>query len=193
MPTLHFSHALTRMRAPIAKYAAAALLLCGMAHAALPIGAPAPDFSLQAALAGKAYSFSLQQALSKGPVVVYFYPKSFTSGCTAEAHAFAEAAPQFAALGASVIGVSHDDIATQKEFSRLECRDKFPVAADADAQVLKSYDAALRVMPNTAARVSYVIAPQGKVLYVYDSMNPEQHVANTLKAIQDWRTQNKAP
>ena len=132
------------------------------AHAALPLGAAAPDFTLPAALAGKAFTFSLQQALAKGPVVVYFYPKSFTAGCTAEAHAFAEAAPQFAAAGASLIGVSHDDLSTQKEFSRLECRDQFPVAADADAKVLKSYDAALLVMPNMAGRVSYVVSPQGR-------------------------------
>ena len=134
---------------------------------------------------------NLKQALAKGPTVLYFYPKSFTAGCTAEAHAFAEASAQFEALGASLIGVSHDSIATQKDFSQRECRDKFAVAADADAKILKQYDAALTVMPNTAARVSFVISPQGKVLYVYDSMDPEQHVANTLKALQIWRQQNK--
>ena len=176
----------------------AALALLGLsglshAHAALSVGATAPDFTLPAALGGKEFSFSLKQALAKGPTVLYFYPKSFTAGCTAEAHAFAEASAQFEALGASLVGVSHDTIATQKEFSKLECRDKFPVAADADAKVLKQYDAALTVMPNTAARVSFVISPQGKVLYVYDSMDPDQHVANTLKAVQAWRVSNKLP
>ena len=174
--------------------AAAALALAGLcvaAQAALPVGATAPDFSAQAALGGKEFSFHLKQALAKGPLVLYFYPKSFTSGCTAEAHAFAEASPRFAALGATVMGVSHDDIATQKEFSQKECRDKFAVAADADAKILRQYDVALSVMPNTAARVSFVISPQGKVLYVYDSMNPDLHVANTLKALQDWSGQGK--
>jgi peroxiredoxin len=174
--------------------AGAALALFGAAlgaHAALPVGAKAPDFTAQAALGGKEFSFSLKQALSKGPLVLYFYPKSFTAGCTAEAHAFAEASARFEALGATLIGVSHDDIATQKDFSQKECRDKFAVAADADAKILRQYDVALSVMPNTAARVSFVISPQGKVLYVYDSMNPDQHVANTLKALQDWHDQGK--
>ena len=173
---------------------AALALACSAAcvQAALPIGASAPDFTAQAAQAGKEFTFSLKQSLAKGPVVLYFYPKSFTAGCTAEAHAFAEASAQFAALGASLIGVSHDDIATQKEFSQRECRDKFPVAADVDAKILKQYDVAMTVLPNTAARVSFVISPKGRVLYAFDSMSPDQHVANTLKALQDWQDHGKA-
>lgn len=162
------------------------------AQAALPAGALAPDFTAQAALAGKEFQFNLKRALGHGPVVLYFYPKSFTAGCTAEAHAFAEASARFDALGATLLGMSHDDIATQKDFSQRECRDKFAVAADADAKILKQYDVALTVMPNTAARVSFVISPQGRILYVYDSMNPDQHVSNTLKALQDWRDLNNA-
>lgn len=172
----------------------AALALLGastLASAALPVGAAAPDFSAQAALAGKEFTFSLKQALARGPVVLYFYPKSFTAGCTVEAHLFAEAAPQFESLGATVLGMSNDSITTQKEFSQRECRDKFAVAADADALVMKKYDAALTLMPNTAARISFVISPQGKVLYVYDSLNPDLHVTNTLKALQTWRDQGK--
>ena len=165
----------------------------GAAQAALPPGATAPDFTAQAALGGKEFTFSLKQALAKGPVVLYFYPKSFTSGCTAEAHAFAEASVQFEALGATLIGMSHDSISTQKDFSQRECRNKFAVAADEDARVLKNYDVAMTVMPNTAARVSYVIAPDGKVLYVYDSMSPDQHVENTLKAVRQWHEHAQAP
>ena len=159
------------------------------AHAALAVGAPAPVFTVQAARGGQEFTFSLKQALAKGPVVLYFYPKSFTAGCTAEAHAFAQASAQFEALGATLIGMSHDDIATQKEFSQRECRDKFPVGADVDAKVLKEYDVGLTVVPNMAARVSFVISPEGKVLYVYASMDPEQHVNNTLKALQSWHDQ----
>jgi peroxiredoxin len=157
------------------------------AHAALAVGAPAPDFTAEAALGGKTFTFSLKDALQKGPVVLYFYPKSFTKGCTIEAHNFAEATPRFEELGASLIGMSADDIATQKEFSVKECRDKFAVAADAGSKVMKAYDATLTLMPNTADRISYVIAPDGKVLYVYTSMDPEHHVENTLKALADWR------
>ncbi len=167
---------------------AAVLGLPGLAcQAALPVGAKAPDFTVEAALGGKTFTFSLAQALRKGPVVLYFYPKSFTKGCTIEAHNFAEAAAKFEALGASLIGMSNDDIETQKEFSVKECRDKFPVAADAGAQIMKKYDATLTLMPNTADRISYVIGPDAKVLYVYSSMNPDQHVENTLKAVAEWK------
>jgi len=177
----------------LSRAALACVCLVGSAHAALPVGADAPDFTTQAALAGKEFNYHFKEALAKGPVVLYFYPKSFTAGCTAEAHAFAEASERFAALGASLIGVSHDSIATQKDFSQKECRDKFAVAADADSKIIKQYDVAMMVMPNTAARISYVISPQGKVLYVYDSMNPDLHVNNTLRALEDWRARNKAP
>jgi len=88
-----------------------AMLSCAaVATAALKPGDKAPDFSTQASLAGKAFDFSLASALKKGPVVLYFYPAAFTPGCTVEAHEFAEATAEFQALGATVIGVSHDDI-----------------------------------------------------------------------------------
>jgi len=179
-------HALARGGKSVLAFALYGAMAC--AQAALPVGAVAPDFTAQAALAGKEFTFKLKQALGHGPVVLYFYPKSFTAGCTLEAHDFAEASARFEAMGATLLGMSHDDISTQKDFSQRECRDKFAVAADADAKVLKQYDVALTVMPNTAARVSFVISPQGRILYVYDSMNPDQHVTNTLKALQDWRS-----
>lgn len=166
------------------------VLLAGMvpsALAALKVGAQAPDFSTDAALAGKATRFTLSQTLKKGPVVLYFYPKAFTSGCTIEAHNFAEATEKFAALGATVVGVSNDDIETLKKFSVEACRNKFMVAADGGAQIIKKYDASLMMMPNTADRISYVIGPDGKVIYVYSSLSPDNHVENTLKAVQQWR------
>lgn len=162
------------------------------ARAALPVGAPAPDFTAEAALGGKEFTFALADALKRGPVVLYFYPKAFTSGCTVEAHDFAEATERYAALGATVIGMSNDDIATLKEFSVRECRNKFAVAADAGAKIMKRYDAALTLMPGLADRISYVIAPDGKILYVYSSLNPDKHVENTLKAVEQWRGANPA-
>lgn len=176
-------------RSSLGAWCLAAALACAAlpCQAALPVGADAPDFTAAAALAGKTFTFSLAEALRKGPVVLYFYPKSFTKGCTKEAHEFAEAAAQFTALGASLIGMSHDDIETQKEFSVRECRDKFPVAADEGARVMKLYDAALAFVPDTADRISYVIAPEGKILYVYSNMDPELHVQNTLQAVRQWR------
>src|SRR6202161_3785007 len=119
----------------------------GSAWAMLQAGAGAPDFTTQATLAGKAFQFSLADALKKGPVVLYFYPAAFTPGCTVEAHEFAEATSEFQALGATVIGVSHDDIDKLNKFSVTECRNKFAVAADPDQHIMKSYDAILAKNP----------------------------------------------
>ena len=164
--------------------------LAASAHAALKPGDVAPLFTTEAAVGGKAAPLVLADALKKGPVVLYFYPKSFTSGCTVEAHLFAEATEKYAALGATVVGVSHDDIATQVKFSKEECRDKFAVAADPQSAIIKSYDAKMTALPYSD-RVSYVITPDDKVLYVYSSMDPADHVNNTLKAVQDWRATHK--
>lgn len=156
------------------------------ALAALPVGATAPDFSTQGALAGKPFSFALKQALKKGPVVLYFYPKAFTSGCTIEAHEFAEATPEFNKLGATVIGMSGDDVETLKRFSTEACRDKFAVAV-ATPEVIKSYDAALPVMASRSNRTSYVIAPNGKIVFAYSAMSPEGHVSGTMDAVKKWK------
>lgn len=167
------------------------LLCTARADAALEAGAAAPDFSAPASLAGKDYAFSLAEALKQGPVVVYFYPKAFTKGCTVEAHLFAAAMDQYRALGASVIGVSADGIETLHKFSLTECGGKFPVASDADQKIMTAYDAKLPLL-NYASRISYVIAPDGKILYAYAAMAPDQHVANTLNAIREWKAQSKA-
>ncbi|MBB4843332.1 peroxiredoxin [Paucibacter oligotrophus] len=153
-------------------------------YAALPVGAPAPDFRAEAALAGKPFPFHLAEALKKGPVVLYFYPKAFTSGCTLEAHQFAEASEQFEQLGASVIGISNDSIETLTKFSVEACRNKFAVAADAGARVMKDYDAKLLLMPGTADRISYLISSEARIVAVHASLNAEGHVAAMLKAAQ---------
>jgi thioredoxin-dependent peroxiredoxin len=132
--------------------------------AALKVGDRAPDFTTEASLAGKAFQFSLAAALKRGPVVLYFYPAAFTPGCTIEAHNFAEATEKFEALGATVIGVSHDPIEKLNKFSVSECRNKFAVAADPDQSIMKSYDAILAIKPEYANRTSYVIAPDGTIL-----------------------------
>jgi thioredoxin-dependent peroxiredoxin len=154
------------------------------AFAALPNGRAAPGFTTQATLAGKPFTFSLADALKKGPVVLYFYPAAFTPGCTVEAHDFAEATDKFKALGATVIGVSHDSIDTLNKFSVSECRNKFAVAADTDQSIMKAYDSVLAVKPEYANRTSYVIAQDGTIAYSYTALNPDQHVANTLAAVQ---------
>ena len=167
----------------------AGLLAAMPVQAALTPGERAPDFSAQASLGGQVYTFSLAQALARGPVVLYFYPAAFTTGCTIEAHDFAEAIDKYKALGATVIGVSHDNIETLNKFSVSECRSKFAVAADTDQHIMKAYDAVLARRTEYANRVSYVIAPDGKIIYAYTDLRPDHHVENTLDALKRWRSQ----
>ena len=161
------------------------------AHAALDVGVMAPHFVTQASLGGKEFTFSLAAALKKGPVVLYFYPAAFTKGCTIEAHDFADAIDEYKALGAAVIGVSHDDIEKLNRFSVSECRSKFAVAADPDQSIMKSYDAVLPLFTQYANRTSYVIAPDGKIIYRYTDLAPDKHVEYTLAALRKWAAQRQ--
>ena len=160
-------------------------------HAALKVGAKAPDFSAQATLGGKEFKFLLADALKHGPVVLYFYPAAFTPGCTIEAHNFAEAVPAFKALGASVIGVSRDNIKTLNKFSVEECRSAFPVAADATGEITKAYNAQLSSLLSISDRTSYVISPVGTIVYAYRALDPDHHVSNTLEAVKSWSKSQK--
>ncbi|HZZ10533.1 MAG TPA: peroxiredoxin [Paraburkholderia sp.] len=187
------------MKKQFATVALAAVLSAGLAmvslsaSATLKPGETAPTFTAQASLGGNTYTYSLADELKKGPVVLYFYPAAFTKGCTIEAHEFADAVDEYKKYGATVIGVSHDNIDTLTKFSVSECRSKFPVAADADAKVIGQYDAGLPMHNSMANRVSYVIAPDGKIIYEYTSLSPEKHVENTLKAVKDWAATHKQP
>jgi peroxiredoxin Q/BCP len=175
------------------KFFAFILLLLSLpmpSYAALDVGDAAPNFTATAALGGKVFKFTLAESLAKGPVVLYFFPAAFSVGCSIEAHEFAEAIGRFEALGATVIGVSSDDIETLGKFSVQACQGKFPVASDNTQSVMKSYDAVMALRPDYANRVSYVIAPNGKVIYNYQSLNPNRHVEKTLAALKDW-TQTK--
>lgn len=165
--------------------------LAAGAMGAIPVGSQAPTFSLQATKGGNVFTFDLASALKKGPVVLYFYPAAFTPGCTLEAHAFAEAIPQYAALNATVIGVSRDELGKLQKFSVSECRSKFAVAADTAGTVTKSFDVPLPQNPNYANRVSFVITPDGKIIYEFsDLSDPEMHVTNTLDALKKWEAAN---
>ena len=160
-------------------------------YAALDVGDAAPNFTIPAALGGKVFDFKLSDSLAKGPVVLYFFPAAFSVGCSLEAHEFAEAINRFEALGATVIGVSSDDIETLGKFSVQACQGKFPVASDNTQSVMKSYDAVMQLRPEYANRVSYVIAPNGKVVYNYQSLNPSRHVEKTLAALKEWAQTKK--
>ncbi|HTX58146.1 MAG TPA: peroxiredoxin [Verrucomicrobiae bacterium] len=174
------------MRKIVPVLALAVLAATGSALAALSVGATAPTFTLQATKGGNVFTFSLADALKKGPVVLYFYPAAFTKGCTIEAHDFADAIEKYTALGATVIGVSHDPLDVLQKFSVSECRSKFAVAADTDQTVEKAYDAILPQHPQYADRTSYVIAPDGTIIYTYTDLDPSKHVENTLAALKTW-------
>jgi peroxiredoxin len=162
-------------------------LLAPLAQAGLDIGDKAPDFTTAAAQAGKPFQFSLSAALAKGPVVLYFFPLAFSEGCSIEAHSFAEAIPQYESMGATVVGISRDDIDVLSRFSVQACNGKFAVASDESLAIAKSFDAVMQHRPDYANRVSYVIAPSGKVVYSYLSLDPSRHVSNTLAALRDFK------
>jgi len=159
----------------------ATLTLSAPANAELPVGAKAPAFTTRAALAGQEMGFSLAAALRRGPVVLYFYPKAFTQGCTLEANAFAEAMTEFREMSASVIGMSNDDIGTLERFSKEECRDAFPVGV-AGERLISAYDVALGGS-GLASRTSYVIAPDGRIVFVHSNSDYREHVSKTLAAV----------
>jgi len=178
-------------------------LVCLPVLAALKAGDQAPDFSAKASLAGKETSFSLPDALKKGPVVVYFYPSAYTKGCDVEAHTFATEKDQFDAAGATIIGVSADSIARLNQFSADPdyCAGKFPVASDPDRKIATSYN-----LTGTAARagmkdvrgvdidhdfierVTFVIGKDHKIVATLssadDKLSPDQHVQKALEIVQ---------
>ena len=159
-----------------------AILAAAPTAAALPTGAKAPNFTTQGAIAGKPFRLNLAEQLKHGPVVLYFYPKAFTKGCTLEAHAFSEAAKDFKKAGARVIGMSADDLPTLEKFSVEGCRNAFAVAT-ATPEVIKAYDVALKQKPEMTDRTSYVIDRSGKIVFVHSDLDWSEHVAKTLAAV----------
>ncbi|HET7817496.1 MAG TPA: peroxiredoxin [Sphingomicrobium sp.] len=160
----------------------AALALAAPAPAALPAGATAPDFVTTGAKAGKPFRLHLRRELRKGPVVLYFFPKAFTTGCTLEARAFSEAVKEFRKAGAQVIGLSADDLPTLKRFSVEGCRNAFPVAT-ATRDVIRAYDVEWKQKPQLTNRTSYVIDKRGRIILVHSDLDWSGHVAKTLAAI----------
>ncbi len=171
--------------------------------AALKPGDKAPDFSAKASLAGKEFTFSLKDALKKGPVVVYFYPSAFTGGCNIQAHTFSEAKEKFDAAGASIIGVSQDSIERLTAFSAdpQYCAGKFPVASDPDGAIAKSYNLSTMKLPagmkdsrgvaidhEFTERTTFVVTPDSKIVATLssadDKIKPAEHVEKALTVVQ---------
>jgi peroxiredoxin len=166
-------------------------------------GDAAPLFSAQASLAGSAFDFSLKTALAKGPAVVYFYPSAYTGGCDLEAHTFAELKDKFTAAGATIIGVSADDIQRLNSFSSDPeyCAGKFPVASDPEGKIAATYGLTF-TPPKSGAkdvrgqeithgfipRTTFVIDKKGKIVEVFssqaDHISPAEHVQKSLAIVQ---------
>jgi peroxiredoxin len=179
------------IRPALAAFAVASLAFATPVLAALPVGATAPDFSTQGALAGQPFQFTLSKELKKGPVVLYFFPAVFTQGCTIETKAFADAHDQFAKAGAQVIGVSAGAVEKIKEFSVEACRNKFAVAV-ASPRMIADYDVVLPKMAALSSRTSFVIGKNGKIAYVLSDMKPDGHITGTLAAVQALRAGKKS-
>jgi peroxiredoxin len=160
------------------------------APAALPLGAKAPDFTTSGALAGKPFRLNLREQIRNGPLVLYFFPKAFTKGCTLEARAFSEAAAEFRKLGARVVGLSADDYETLRRFSVEECRSAFPVAM-ATSETIRAYDVRFKEGARMTNRTSYVIAPDGRIIEVHSDLDWKEHVAKTLAAVKAWRAKRR--
>jgi peroxiredoxin len=167
--------------------------------AALPEGQPAPLFTAQASLAGKPFEFSLQEALKKGPVVVYFYPSAYTGGCNIQAHEFAVNYDKFAAASASVIGVSLDSIARLNDFSADPnyCAGKIAVASDVDGKISKAYAISVReavagkkdtrgveINHGFAERTTFIVTPDGKIAATLSALAPADNVSRALEVVQ---------
>ncbi|MFT4091929.1 MAG: peroxiredoxin [Asticcacaulis sp.] len=159
-----------------------ALAVATPSLAALNPGDKAPDFTVKAATNGKVNNFTLSQALKKGPVVVYFYPKAFTKGCSVQAQQFSDNIDAFKSKKVTVIGLSADPIATLSDFSTKDCAGKFAVGSDPKAKIAKSYDAKLPAV-DMSGRVSYLIGQDGRILYTHDSSNAVTHVPGLLEAM----------
>lgn len=162
-----------------------ALAVTAPSSAALKAGAPAPDFSAPAYLAGEPFTFKLADALKKGPVVLYFFPAAHTPGCNLEAHLFSVAIDKFKAQHATVIGVTAGNVDQLADFSKEteHCGGKFAVAADPDAKIAREYDALLVMKPGWSDRTSYVISPSGSIVHAYSDLNPNKHVSETLDVV----------
>jgi thioredoxin-dependent peroxiredoxin len=182
---------------------ALATVIIAPASAALKVGDTAPDFTATASQAGKDSTFNLYTALKKGPVVAYFYPSAYTQGCDLEAHTFAESRDKFDAAGASIIGVSADNLDRLNQFSADPnfCAGKFPIASDETLAIAKSYNLnvsdakagakdvrGLDIGHGFIERITFVVGKDHKILAVMsskdDKLTPDQHVDHSLGIVQ---------
>ena len=164
--------------------AALTAAIAAPAAAELQPGEAAPDFTVEGFQAGEPVSFHLTEALENGPVVLFFFPAAFTSGCEAQAASFAESIAEFEALGAQVIGVTAGNTDRLADFSTQHCASAFPVFATADGMI-GDYEAGLLVRPGWTSRTTYVIATDQTIALTYSEMSPYEHVDRSLAALRE--------
>jgi len=145
------------------------------------IGSMAPDFTLPSQ---EGAQVSLKDYRGKW-VVLYFYPKDFTSGCTIEAHNFQRDQPQYAQRNAVVLGVSVDSADSHKQFCTKEGLN-FKLLADTSHRVSSQYGSLMNFgVTQIAARHTFLIDPQGKIVRTYTSVNPNQHSEEVLAELDE--------
>ncbi len=161
-------------------------MLLGMglqnAFAAMPaVGSTAPDFTLPSQ---DGTPISLSELRGKW-VVLYFYPKDGTPGCTIEAHNFQRDQPQYSQHNAVVVGVSVDTTDSHKEFCSKEGLN-FKLLADTGHKVVKQYDSTMNYEGmEIAARNTFIIDPQGKIEHEYTGVDPNKHSQEVLAALDE--------
>ena len=146
----------------------------------LKVGDTAPDFSL---LDERGLPVSLKDYLGKKVVVLYFYPKDFTSGCTAEASSFRDDYKPIQDKGAVVIGVSLDSVESHLKFSEKYML-PFTILSDHKKEVAKAYGV-LGVGGFLAKRVTFIINKDGKITHVFTKVDVKQHSEEVLKALEE--------
>jgi peroxiredoxin Q/BCP len=155
----------------------------------LKVGDKAPDFEVTARQAGQDRALSLRGILAEKNLVLYFYPRDFTPGCTREACGFRDTYAELTSTDTEVVGVSVDDAATHDRFAR-EHRLTFPLVADPDLKLARLYGAtsALRNVLRMSARITYVIGRDGRIAGVFDSaIRMNQHVEGARATIRALR------
>jgi len=167
--------------APVLALAAACTFgLTARAADILAEGAKAPNFSLPSQ---EDSAVSLAQYKGKW-VVLYFYPKDMTTGCTIEAHKFQDALPKLNALNAVVLGVSLDTVESHKTFCTKDSL-TFKLLADPDHTVIDAYGVPITARGDNkfAARDTFLISPSGKIVKVWTNVSPNTHTDDVLAAI----------
>ena len=169
------------------------------ALAALEVGASAPQFEARASLAGEPFDYALADALAEGTVVVYFYPSAYTRGCNIQAHEFSVNMDKFTAAGASVIGVSLDNIERLNDFSADPeyCAGNLAVASDESGEIAASFDInvadgregatdtrGIEIGHGFAERTTFIVTSDGKIADTIGGVSPMENVQLSLEAVQ---------